>query len=200
MLYIISPSFVPAQLFLRLLNPLTYRYLCCLWCYGCISVVRLALFFETLEVLLSETFMCRYVCDNCRVFLILKQRPFVIMFPRFPYRNQLSEFTLIISDRTIKTYFLTLRPHDPKFCREFAITSIPSQSIVWMSSSSYSSLTVGRKKTSRPPGLSRCLASNTKSTTRWDNSYGFVGGKYGWSSLEGVISQRIFPRHVSRDI
>ena len=78
---------------------------------------------------------------------------------------------------------LTLRPQDPKSCKELAITSIPSHSIVWISISSYSSVTVGRKKTRRPPGFSKYRAKSTRSVTSCDNSYGFVGGMYGWSPL-----------------
>lgn len=45
---------------------------------------------------------------------------------------------------------LTLRPQLPKSCREFATTSIPLHITVSISISSYSSVTVGRKKTSLP--------------------------------------------------
>lgn len=84
---------------------------------------------------------------------------------------------------TILVKTLTLRPQYPKSCKELAITSIPSHSIVWISISSYSSVTVGRKKTRRPPGFSKYRAKSTRSVTSCDNSYGFVGGMYGWSSL-----------------
>lgn len=55
-----------------------------------------------------------------------------------------------------------------------------------MSTSSYSSVTVGRKNTSLPPGLRRYLAKRTRSDTRWDSSYGLVGGIYGVSSLQMI--------------
>ena len=72
----------------------------------------------------------------------------------------------------------TRRPHAPKSCSEFATTCIPSQSRLFRSSSLYSSITVGRKKTRRPPGLRRYRARTTRSVASADNSYGFVGGTY----------------------
>ena len=77
----------------------------------------------------------------------------------------------------------TLRPHAPKSCSEFATISMPSQSMLSMSSSLYSSITVGRKKTRRPPGFKRYLARTTRSAARAESSYGLVGGMYGWSAL-----------------
>ena len=71
----------------------------------------------------------------------------------------------------------TLRPQGPKSCKELAITSIPSQSMVAISSSSYSSVTVGRKKTNLPPGFSRYRARRTRSDAKLESSYGFVGGR-----------------------
>ena len=78
---------------------------------------------------------------------------------------------------------LTLRPQFPKSCREFATTSIPSHIIVLISTSSYSSVTVGKKKTSLPRGLSIAREKRTRSETSSESSYGFVGGIYGWSVL-----------------
>jgi len=92
---------------------------------------------------------------------------------------------------------LTLRPQFPKSCREFATTSIPSHIIVLISTSSYSSVTVGRKKTSLPRGLSIAREKRTRSETSSESSYGFVGGIYCWSvllrrwqRLEGMKTQR----------
>lgn len=81
-----------------------------------------------------------------------------------------------IESRNKERNRLTLRPHDPKSCSEFATRTMPSQSMDWMSTSSYCSFTVGRKKTSLPSGFNRYLASTTRSAARRDNSYGFVGG------------------------
>lgn len=78
---------------------------------------------------------------------------------------------------------LTLRPQFPKSCKEFATTSIPSHSIVSISTSSYSSVTVGKKKTSLPCGLSIAREKRTRSETSSDSSYGFVGGMYDWLLL-----------------
>ena len=78
---------------------------------------------------------------------------------------------------------LTLRPDEPKPCNEFAMNSIPSHNMLCTSSSWYSSVTVGRKNTSLPPGFNIQRAKRTKSVANADSSYGFVGGIYGWSSL-----------------
>ena len=77
----------------------------------------------------------------------------------------------------------TRRPQAPKSCSEFAMTCMPSQSMLSKSSSLYSFVTVGRKKTRRPPGLRRYLARTTRSAASADSSYGFVGGTYCWTSL-----------------
>ena len=77
----------------------------------------------------------------------------------------------------------TRRPQAPKSCSEFAMTCMPSQSMLSKSSSLYSSVTVGRKKTRRPLGFRRYLASTTRSAASADSSYGLVGGTYCWTSL-----------------
>jgi hypothetical protein len=96
----------------------------------------------------------------------------------FPYCYKL-EIKSVTVGRINVMNRLTLRPQFPKSCREFATTSIPSHIIVSISISSYSSVTVGRKKTSLPRGLSIAREKRTRSETSSESSYGFVGGIYG---------------------
>jgi hypothetical protein len=90
----------------------------------------------------------------------------------------------------------TRRPQAPKSCSEFAMTCMPSQTMLSRSSSLYSSMTVGRKKTRRPPGFRRYLASTTRSAASADNSYGLVGGMYCWTSLGDSIGKIRVQGHV----
>lgn len=99
--------------------------------------------------------------------IIIESRYRPIIIYRLYHRDEL-EISALIAKWTAK---LTLLPHLPKSC------TLPSPhfssfipSTTGISIASYSSVTIGKKKTNRPPGTSRYLASRIRSNVRWDSS------------------------------
>jgi hypothetical protein len=133
---------------------------------------------EALKILFSKILMRRdmpshdTLPDGGR----LKRGHRELLRRRLPNRHQLhsavstSPRCKTKKNKQKKSNRLTRRPHDPKSCSEFATSCIPAQRIVSISISSYSSVTVGRKKTSRPCGLSMWRAKRTRSRARWESS------------------------------
>lgn len=137
-----------------------------------LSPLRLAiclLLLEPLEVLFSKVFVSGGVQDGS-FFYWFKRGRRILSICGLPNCHELLVSRRKPDIKAAQRRLLTRRPQDPKSCSEFAITSMPSQSIEWISSSSYSSVTVVRKNTRRPLGFNRYRASMTRSTARFESS------------------------------
>ena len=115
--------------------------------------VLLCKFLETLEVFDTKILMGGDAPSNLTIFLHFRHSSeywrgigFINKLP-YCYKLEIEVVTIELIDAVNE---LTLRPQLPKSCREFATTSIPLHITVSISISSYSSVTVGRKKTSLP--------------------------------------------------
>ena len=136
----------------------------------------LILFSESSKVLLPKILVRRLpftdtlFCLRCRIFKwrLVFFESYLLNCDELTFHNRkLSACSYHSLNSSIS---LTLLPHDPKSWTEFATITIPGQSRACTSTSSYSSVTVGRKNTSLPAGRNKYRANLTRSETNADNS------------------------------
>lgn len=120
------------------------------------------------EILVAGGFAFQYA-------IIGKRRRWPVILRSLHHGNQLLVSSL---SRGNNCQIHTLRPHGPNSC------TLPSShfnsfipSTMGISIASYSSVIVGKKNTSRPPGTSIYRASRIRSSVKWVSSYGREGGR-----------------------